>query len=269
MMKKVLLTLTLCATFTALFAQLPCVPNQLYRDSAVGVYPAPRSTTNPNGGITLPACISNPYYYVLTVKVPTSYLYQGLTPIQVDSATMNTSGAVTGMPTGLNYACNPPNCHFPANTLGCVVIRGTAATTNAPGAFPLVIALKLYTFIAAVDVTFPGALFPGDYTLTLLATNSTACRLANNELEGKISEVKNLPNPFGTYTDIQIQSSVNDEFQFDVFDVTGQKVAHKTMPLTAGENTYRFEAGNLANGIYIYTISKGDQKFSNKMVISK
>ena len=180
-MKKIVLLILVLFYFmsVALNAQVPCTPDPVkFRDSASGVYPRAYQDTVPWGGIKTPACIGKSYEFVFTLKVGDTVTYNGIL-IPLDSAVIATTGAITGLPVGISYSCNPPNCVFKKSTVGCIALKGTPTTTNAPGAFKPIISGKFYSttlaFFNPVSVTFPGTLFPGEYILNVYATGDTRC----------------------------------------------------------------------------------------------
>ena len=276
-----------CFIFTALSLNAlqaqtaPCQPDPLYKDSLAGVYPLPYDAINyPTGGVNKPACIGKPYSLVFTVKVTDSVTVKVLgqnTTIPVDSVSVEKTGAILGLPTGLSYACNPPNCVFKKRTSGCVVVSGTAATTNPIKIYPLTIAGRfhsdffiLFTQNNYYDVTFPSSLFPGKYDLSLLAANDAKCTAsATNDLADEITNVRNYPNPFGGQTEIRIESKVSGQFSFEVYDLVGKRVGQHPLSIQVGLNTFGFDASELPNGIYTYTISKGTRLVSNKFVVNR
>ncbi|MBK9271685.1 MAG: T9SS type A sorting domain-containing protein [Saprospiraceae bacterium] len=151
-----------------------CLPDSTIRDSAVGVYPKPITPTNPDGGIKTPACIDKPYEFVFTIKISDTVTVPGIPiPINLNFASIDTVGAISGLPVGISYACNPPNCVFQKNTIGCLVLNGTATDVNTPGIFRPVIKLTLSTVLGPVPVEYPGMFFPGEYLLTLLDKDCT------------------------------------------------------------------------------------------------
>ena len=250
-----------------------CLPDVRYKDSLVGVYPSPVTAANPNGGITKAACIGKPYSFVFTVKIADTITVPLAGKIPLDSLTMATSGAVTGMPTGLTYACNPANCVFKKNTTGCVIIQGTPAATNTVKIYPLVINGKAYSsaisflYPNGYPAAFPGDLFPGEYNLKLLATNDPGCISATNDLK-EVSNFSAFPNPTNGNTIITIESSVNDNFEFSLTNSLGQRIETRALNIQAGTNAFQFDSSLLPNGIYIYALSKGNRIVSNKLIIN-
>ena len=249
-------------------AQTPvCTPNVLYTDSAVGVYPRPYIAGDPySKGIEKPACIGKPYSFVWTLKVPDSVPIAGLGTFPLDSASLTLTGAISGLPTGITYACNPPNCTFKKKTIGCVLLSGTPPAINAVKDYNLVITVKVYTIIAT-NITFPGAIAPGEYILKLLAANNALCTTATTDLS-EVSQMQAVPNPTNGKTAILIESNVSDKFTFTVTDLLGRTVYEVPLSIQSGANAVEFDASHLPNGVYIYTLSKGSRVQSNKLIVN-
>ena len=267
---------------TTINAQTPCKPDTLrYRDSMSGVFPLPYiETTRPNGGIDKAACLTKAYTFVWTIKVGDTLTVPnpfGLGTIQVplDSVLIGKTSAIAGLPTGLAYACNPPNCVWKKQSQGCVGLSGAPAATNAIKTYPLVISGKAYPggfyaglFLNGYDLTFPGAIAEGSYDLKVYAANDTRCTTAAEDLT-EVSGMTATPNPTNGKTIIHIESTVSDKFEFIVADLLGRRVISRPLSIQAGQNTYDLDVTGLPNGIYIYTLSKGNRLMSNKLIINQ
>jgi hypothetical protein len=229
-----------------------CLPDSLYRDSTVGVYPKPVTAANPNGGINKPACINKPYEFVLTIKIPDTTSYQGFV-VGLKSAKIATTGAIKNLPAGLTYMCNPPDCIFPALSIGCIILKGTPESSNTPGKYKPIIALTLNTVsFGSFDFEYPGSQFPGEYILTLLDEN---CLIATEDH----TEVKNTwyPNPNqGTmYTNGKNIKNVR------LYNNMGKMVYSNL-----GTNMLEINH-SLTEGLYFINWYEGDQFFTQKMWI--
>lgn len=276
-MRKILHVIIGCLFVTALSAQTPaCTPDQKYKDSTAGPYPRPYDTiNNRNGGIDKPACLGKPYSFTFTVKITDSITIKlfGLdVSLPLDSIVIAKTGGIKNLPVGINYACNPPSCVFPKKSLNCVIISGTPATSNPVKDYSLEITGKAYNFLVpgGQEIKFPGPDFPGEYKLKLLAANDAKCATSGTQsLNSDISMMRHAPNPFSVTTQIQIESNVSDIFQFDVYDLVGKSVFHTPLSIQAGSNSLEFKGENLPNGIYIYSLSKGNKVMSNKFVINR
>lgn len=274
-MKQYLL-LILISFFTINISAQHCIPDETYRDSAAGVYPRPYHPVNsPDGGITESACINAGYEFVLTFKIP-PFIQIPPFPVefQIDSIVIEETGAVGGLPVGLTYACNPPDCVFvPEDTLACMVIRGTATNVNSPGVYPLSISTIVYHSAGNLDVDFPNTIIPGmdgAYDLTLEAEGSPDCFIVGtNDYLSKNISVFNSPNPFGSTTIIEISSKVDESLEFRVFDMLGNLVHIRKVEIFEGTTHVEFDGTRLPNGIYTYTLSNKTNVIAKKMVISR
>jgi hypothetical protein len=279
-MRKIVLLLAALFSLYSLTAQTPpCVPDPLYKDSAVGIYPPPfDEKTSPNGGIKTPACLGKAYSFRFTIKVSdtvsVSFLGQNLR-IPVDSITINPVNGVTGLPTGISYACNPPTCSFKKNTSGCVILQGTPANTNmANKDYELVVKGNLYSpslrgvGFYPYPVDFPGSQFPGSYKLRLLPANSSQCLTSTNDLTEEVESMMNYPNPVNNKTMINVNAIKSGQYQLVVYNAFGQQVSAYPLSLTSGTNTFEMATDNFSNGIYIYTLSKNGKRMSKKFIVN-
>ena len=171
---KQILTLVL-VFFTAISISAQCNPDLMFADSTGFVFPAPFKDDRPEGGIQDSACINQYYEFVLTLKIPDMINYNGLN-VGMEYIEIEPTGAVSGLPDGMSYACNPPSCTFvPDDGMACIIINGTPTNTDDIGDHDLTIAsqIKVDILIAPVPVTFPdnndiidGA--DGNYILSLI-----------------------------------------------------------------------------------------------------
>jgi hypothetical protein len=281
MKKVVLLLVVLFTNFLSISAQTPaCQPDARYQDSIAGVYPLPFiAGVRPNGGINVPACLGRPYSFVWTVRVNDSVtvpnpLGSGTITTAIDSITMTTTGALENLPAGITYACNPPNCVFRKRTSGCVALRGTPANSNTIGVYKLKISGKVYGPLIQLiapngyPLTFPGDAFPGEYNLNLYANGDSRCNVATKDLTD-LSGLTASPNPTNGKTLIRFESLVEGEFQFTLRNAIGQEVISTPLSITAGLNAFEINAQDLPQGIYIYSISKGNLLTSSKLIVGQ
>jgi Secretion system C-terminal sorting domain len=276
-MRKIIHIILGCLFLTALNAQTPaCVADVRYKDSAAGPYPLPYvAATNPNGGIDKVACLGKPYTFTFTIKVGDSISVPVLgttLTLPLDSIVLKKTTGITGLPTGLSYACFPASCVFPKRTLGCAIITGTTATSNALKDYSLQINGQVYTYLTpnGYDVTFPGSLFPGEYKLKVVAATDAKCTTSSvNDLNSEISSMTTYPNPVSSKAEIRVESNISSTYDFDVYNLVGHRVIHYPLSIQAGSNIMKLNTENLPNGIYIYSLSKGNKLMTNKFVVNK
>ncbi|MBK8955767.1 MAG: T9SS type A sorting domain-containing protein [Saprospiraceae bacterium] len=194
MMKQYTISILL-SLFTISIDAQACLPDSTLKDSSAGVFPRPITPENPNGGITKKACINKPYEFTLTVVVPDTVQIPILpAPLPLEKVAIDTANAISNLPVGISYSCNPPNCIFKKNELGCLILNGTPTDVNTPGDYKPIIKLKLTVNVGVpFDYTteYPGPAFPGEYILQLQAENDCASAAKN------FSQFKNswYPNP--------------------------------------------------------------------------
>ncbi len=270
---KQLLLLFILSILTLQLSSQACMPDPIYADSTVGVYPPPMNAANPNGGITESACINKEYEFVFTFVIPDTVDLFG-NQYTLDSVLVEPDGVI-GLPIGIDYACNPSACTFtPDDTIGCLVIRGTATSDNTIGDYDLQIKTMIYSSLGfPVPVTFPNNLFPGAdglYTLTLEEETSMNCFVVSTE--NYLSEnvfISNSPNPFGELTNFEVHSKVNEILNFQVFDMLGNLVHQDRIEIFQGANNFVFDGSRLSNGIYTYSLNDGKATLTGKMVVSR
>src|SRR5688572_14836194 len=151
----------------------------IYPDSATGL---------PSGTVGIP------YSEVIQAKVLTDTTLNGL-PVVITSITIS---AVTGLPPGLSYACNPANCIFPGGSNGCILLSGTPTAAG--------------TFNINVDVSVAGTIFgipapPQTSSIDYYVINIDVNSGVGNDLANlKFDLLQNKPNPAVNYTDVSFTS---------------------------------------------------------------
>lgn len=274
-MKKIILLFSLLISSQLMMAQ--CTP-----DPSVitwGLHPLPSVGLDGLAAVPeVPACIGEDYEYTFSFVVPSSFeLPGGAGNLGVTSATIT---GVTGLPSGLTYGeCAPGSCVIPGGTTGCFNIYGTPDASNTPGSFEIEITVTVAGTVVvlpqSVDLTFPPDPtfnlfdFPLDpYAIDLRAANQ--CTNSNsNLLEKELTVGTNAPNPFSEVTTIEIESQKSGNYTFTVTNLLGEKISEKEYTFSTGTNIIEYNASELSNGIYIYSISNELGNISNKMIVSK
>lgn len=239
------------------FAQ-NCLPDSLVRDSAVGVYPKPITPANPDGGIKTPACINKPFEFVLTIKISDTVSIPGIPiPVNLVSAKIDTVGAIAGLPVGMTYACNPPTCVFPKNTVGCMVLKGTPTDANTPGIYRPVITLTLGTAFGNFELKYPGEFFPGEYLLTLL---DEKCAVSTQDpSDAEVNWFPTISRGYLYSRDLRIQ-------QVSITDQMGRQWMNNSA-ISGG--LYEF-SGSTPDGIYfIHWIGENGKAQSQKIILQR
>ncbi len=265
-MKKLVLFLLFAVVAAHFVTAQTCVPAKDLPDTLVGPYPPPYDPqTNPKGGITDTACVNKDFQFVVTLAIPTVFSIGGFN-LPITNITLSTETALSNLPKGLDYVCNPPNCVFLPDTSGCILLYGTVNDTA--GIYDLKITGTLVTPITSLPLTFPDAtLFKGNYYLYVRPEGQ--CVTGTDDLANLEVSAVNHPNPFNGWTDIVVNSKVSGNFNFVVSDLVGKQLHRERVNLWQGENTIRYDGSQLAAGVYIYTISDGSRQFSGKMIVNR
>ena len=95
----------------------------------------------------------------------------------------------------------------------------------------------------------------------------------NNEEISVVSDFsleQNYPNPFNPSTSIKFSVPSSEFVSLKVYDVLGNEVSTLVNEQKApGNYEVRFEAGNLASGVYIYTLKAGNFTQTRKLMLMK
>ena len=248
-----------------------CQPVSNVPQNFAGVLPLPFSPSiYPEGGIRDTACLNTYFQYTFTLKVPETFTLQGVA-VPINNIALHPDTAVSGLPRGLSYVCNPPNCVFPKATAGCVMLYGTPDNPADIKTHNLSIRGTLNSFLP-IPISFPDSalIAPGNYFLHVRPEGSAACKTSNiRELAATRLQVRNVPNPFSNATEIEVTSRIRGRFDFRVYDFTGNLIWREPIQLYEGDNRIPFQNRNLPNGIYIYSLTDGINSVSRKMVIHR
>ncbi len=169
-MKEFLILCIFLLTGFLMYAQT-CTPDPAYVDQGAGIYPLPYdAATNPDGGIDEIACIGQPYEFSFT-SVNDTLEFNG-TQYVIESFTLS---SIEGLPEGLDYACDPPDCAVAFGEVGCLSIYGTPTAANEPGIYELTITMTAILSGFPITIEFPNPDYPGSYAITLEGPGSPNC----------------------------------------------------------------------------------------------
>ncbi len=105
---------------------------------------------------------------------------------------------------------------------------------------------------------------PPDYLTVDISVNS------NNELPDSYGLSQNYPNPFNPSTNISFTIPTDGVVKLNIYNLLGEVVSELIYDnLQAGTHQYQFNASNLTNGIYFYSISVNGFKKVKKMLLLK
>jgi hypothetical protein len=265
-MKKLFFFLFLGVFSLQLNAQV-CVPDDTLPDSIV-ISPLPFLPDSIGTGIMDTACVNSYYETTLYFNIPNTIEVFG-TEVPLSSVSMAQTGAVVDLPASYEYTCNPPNCMFEADSSGCISIYGTG-TAEDEGIHDLKVAVTIVAGGFSLDRELPdGILVSGNYYFHVKPEGSENCTIIDGINDPIVDNfaVSNSPNPFYSTTDVKIDSKVSGTYDLTVQDMIGNVLQRSKLNIYEGENTFTFDGSSLPAGMYIYTISDGQQSVSNKMLI--
>ncbi len=171
---------------------------------------------------------------------------------------------------GFTYECNPNNCTFLGGSFGCVTFHSaTAPTKDMAGTYPLVVHLKYYVKVfnifpldTAQDIT--------DFSIIIKDTTTGSGSGIFSLIDvTKLQVLQNTPNPFSTTTSIEFASPSSSNYQFEVYNMLGEKVYFKTIEAKKGMNKFSLNSSNFKEGVYLYSLGNDKNKVIKKMTVSE
>lgn len=261
-MKKLLLFALMFTLIGGTMQAQECVPDSSIDPTMVGVFPLPDTVDSPTSVLNS-ACVGTAYDMVFTAVVPASIM----DPIPLDLTSVRLD-SITGLPPGLDYACEPNDCTFLGNSIGCVAINGTPTED---GTFDMVVHT---TVNGILPITFPGALLDGQYRIFVCPEgtcyDAPNCVVSTDDVfKSELGMRQNVPNPFSDVTNIVMDSEVAGQFDFKVFNLVGKLVHSEKSNILVGENTITFDGSRLEEGMYFYSIGQGSNITTKRMVINR
>ncbi len=292
-MKKFTVTSVLLLCASQLFAQTPCVPGTIVGPG--NGYIVPDSATN-----FANACPGTYYEQILYIKAPKDTAIAVTTPLtgvitaDIDSFVFDAS--IVGMPTYLNLISTPvglpatgtgdPKNDFvrlvvPGDSLACVSIGGMVPVSTPAATLPLSAKLRVYlsnmhSTNVALELGIP-TLYPGRKTDTVVNLNyykivvyPTPCwpTAIENIKQYNFDLIACTPNPAHSQAQISFESKFQADYQFAVINALGEMVLSKKVSAESGLNYININTSNLANGMYMYTLSDGKNKLSKKFEVN-
>ncbi len=81
---------------------------------------------------------------------------------------------------------------------------------------------------------------------------------------------QNFPNPFNPTTNIRFTLPIQSFVELSIYDLLGRKVSTLVQgEIRAGEHTFKWDARDLASGIYLYRLATKDATFTKRMTLIK
>ncbi len=228
--------------------------------------PAPWTPDTPFYNLK-PACIGELYNQSVTINVPSTITVSGIT-VPLSSVSIATSGAIGNYPAGLSYSCDPPNCVFNANTLGCIQLYGTPDAFNpAPDTADLSITASVATPVGQLPIQFPGNQAAPDDHYYLIVQPAGQCAVSGTaDPGGLFGKIRSLPNPFSLQTQVEASTAQAGSYQFEVLDLFGRRLHRETVQLNEGANQFSYDGSSLPEGAYIFSLENATGRSAWRVV---
>lgn len=112
----------------------------------------------------------------------------------------------------------------------------------------------------------------GNATQAFVVKVETVTITGISDLDGikRLSLEQNYPNPFNFTTSIPFNLKEESEVKISIFNLSGKEITTLFAGRkSAGNHSIKFNATNLPNGIYFYSLDTGDHNEIKKMVLKK
>jgi hypothetical protein len=209
--------------------------------------------------------VGQPYTQNITVKVPydtTAVIFGSSQNVHFDHIDLQTNISNPpnyGLPPGLTLTGMPSNFKFPGNDTSCMLISGTPTTA---GTYSMSFTLKTYV------TEFPG-IAVNTQTITYYFITIAPATGIQSYASQAFGVSQNTPNPVKDRASIRFVAAAEGKAKFTVFNVAGQKLFEKEMNAARGDNSIDFDASDLENGVYLYSVEMNQQKQSRRMVVAR
>lgn len=258
-MKKVILLLAMA--FGVASANAQCTPDPLYADSLFGVWPDTVENFKP-------AYLGQFYSDTLNLIAPANAAEIPFDPplpdFPLDSIQLT---SVSGLPPGLAVVCNSQTaapCTYLPTQLGCGLIEGTP---TALGTYPIELTVEGWSALVVGPVVLPVS---EEYTFTgyeiVVSELNTGISVV---VQPGLANVRNVPNPFASRTNIEFQLGRAGEARVQVFNMVGEEVWDQLVQGKVGPNKVIFEGGDLPAGVYLYKVASGSDTYTGRMALQR
>lgn len=237
----------------------------------VGIWPD--SATN-----FVQGTVGVPYVQNITVKVPRDTV-STIKFCFNRFVLSNPTGTVNyNLPPGLNFASSTasvangtinsaPSLKFAGNANNCASIYGTPTTA---GTYTLHLKVDAYgTATLGTCSNSPnvngGSNISTSYLNYYIIKINAATGL--KEIGKNTFNLENTPNPFSNSTTIRFFLAEEGTAKLEVHNMLGKLIYSADIDAQLGNNEYVYNAGNLSNGMYFYTIKYKNYSETKRMIL--
>ncbi len=258
-------TLVMCLMFIANSANAQCV-----------IVPQDSSGLDPNW-TDLP-CIVQGQAYSEVINLKNFGSVSGITVewLRVDS--------ITNAPAGISWAMNVPSGNQP-NTLltnedGCIAVTGTTNEPRGDYQLGLYVCVKITlspnplcgeanALIQQIGGIVPGASLPDfSYFLRVIESGETCPdSLVSNIRElSSVTSLNVFPNPISNKAVVTFNSTESTKLIARIMDIVGKEVYSENVTVVPGTNRVEIAKGNIAPGVYLFTLSDGKSTATKRVI---
>ena len=106
-----------------------------------------------------------------------------------------------------------------------------------------------------------------DLTLSDIPEPASPLGIVNQTLN-PFELLRNYPNPFDKFTNIQFAVNIEGRVMLDVYDIKGTKIVSLiNQKLAPGIYETTFDSGSLEEGFYFYKLTMGENSITKKMIL--
>jgi hypothetical protein len=117
-----------------------------------------------------------------------------------------------------------------------------------------------------------GPAYYGGLQTTSIRSQMKQASVETNGTNGLPQNAKGIaifPNPSSSQINLTYNAEQNGKAEIMVSDALGSTLIHKTMGITAGQNSFQMPIAQLRNGIYLVKFMDGVNVYVQKLIVQK
>ncbi len=220
----------------------------------------------PDSATNLPHAIEGmPYNANIQFFTPLDTMYLGTIPVTIDNVTITGVTGLSVIPniSPFTYVPNPATGVFPGGSLGCISLTGTPSIGSV-GTYFLTVAVTANAHITGSSQALTQPYTIGYYKI-VVDQNTSVPSISTS----KFDLSQNFPNPFNYKTNISFNMPAKGYAALKVFDLIGNVLFEKYIDAKVGINTINYDASELAEGVYFYSISTSSGNLTRRLIIDR
>jgi hypothetical protein len=248
---------------------LACTLILFYTGRSFGQCTPDPSVTDPEGNgemvpDTLEAIETVALNQTVTIIAPDAATFLG-SPISILYIAVKN---LQNKPSWLTYACTPSNCQFTGSVSRCVQTTGTPPAGSA-GFYNVTVLVDVFVTSLSGPFCFSCSFYPNGYDsgMPLVVWVHPASWGVTEQIYKGFGIINPKPNPFSNTVTLGCYTENPQNVSLKVLDMVGQEVYSENLSTVTGENYFRFNGSDLANGIYFYSITDARNHIITKKMI--